>query len=395
MKICYIVPWFPSPKQHTPVEQQGIFEYRQVMKLNESGHEFRVISLKWYNQEEYEEVNANVCIYRTPYIFDFSKKIRFPIPNIIKLSYRIKKICDDWNPDLIVYSHAEYLTSLPMLFMKKIKIPKIVAIDTLHGVSWMYGNIIVDFGAYVHSMLCVKPLFKIAEGIHLIGSGLCPYISKLGINLEKTFVITRGVDINIFKPREAKNSLKAELGITPEDTVVLYVGRLDKGKGVEYLLQAARYIISQYTNLKFLIVGDGSLRSTYEKLAEPRTDQILFTGFRVDIPDLMNISDMLVLPSLSEGAANVVMEASASGLPVIASEVGEVPKIIEDSRTGILVKPYDVTGIVNAIRTLVENPALAQEMRKAGRKRMEERYSLDVICLKIEYAYKRIIEHAG
>jgi len=107
---------------------------------------------------------------------------------------------------------------------------------------------------------------------------------------------------------------------------------------------------------------------------------------------LMNISDIFVLPSLSEGAANVVMEASASGLPVIATEVGEVPRIVLDGKTGILVKPKDIDGLVNALKKLIDNPLLAKEMEEAGRKRMEEEYSWDIICKKIENAYQEVID---
>ena len=392
MKICYVVPWFPSIYQDKQDAQQGIFEYRQVMKLNERGHEFKVISVRWQGQPEYEKINDTVTVYRVSYIFDFTKKIRFPIPNLIKLISIIKEVHNSWNPDLIVYSHAEYLTSLPIFYLKnRMKVPIIVAVDTLHGVSWLYGNIIVDCGAYLHSMLIVKRIFKMADGIHFIGSGLCNYASKLGIDMNKTFVITRGVDIDLFKARKGKDSLRAELGIKHGDAVVLYVGRLDKGKGVEYLLQAAMEMLPHYKDLKFLIIGDGSLRSEYEAFAKSFSDTVIFTGFREDIPALMNISDIFVLPSLSEGAANVVMEASASGLPVIATGVGEIPKIVLDGKTGILIKPKDVDGLVNALKKLIDNPLFAKEMGRLGRKRMEKGYSWDIICKKIENKYQEVI----
>ena len=393
MKICYIVPWFPFLDRNTVGAQQGIFEYRQVIKLNERGHEFRVISVKWQGQKDYEKINDGISVYRVPYIFDFTKKIRFPVPNFIKLTNRIKVTFDQWNPDLIVYSHAEYLTSLPIFYLKnKMKAPTIVAIDTLHGVSWFYGSIIVDVGAYLHSMLIVKPIFKIANGIHLIGNELCKYASKLGIDMNKTSIITRGVDTELFKPRDGKNRLKEKMGIKPEDAIVLYVGRLDRGKGVDCLLHAAKEMIPRYANLKFVIVGDGSLKHEYEQFAKSFSYNIIFTGYREDVSALMNISDIFVLPSLSEGAANVVMEASASGLPVIATKVGEVPRIVLDSKTGILIKLNDVNSLVNALKKLVDNPLLAVKMGEMGRIKIEEEYDWGGICRKIEKFYIEVIE---
>jgi len=370
--------------------RQGIFEYRQVIKLNERGHEFKVISLKWRGQSNYEKFNDGIEVYRIPYLFS---KVRYPLPDFIKLTNKIRRVNNIWHPDIIVYAHMEYLTALPSLYLRnKIKTPVIVTIDSLPGVTWFCGNKIIDTVGYLHSMLIGKRIFKVADGIQILSSELYNYIPKLNIDANKVFVITRGVDTELFKPRNDRGSLRAELGIKADDIVILYVGRLDPVKGVNYLLQAAKEIIPDYKNLKFLIVGDGSLRIEYEVFSKSFSENIIFTGFREDTPALMNISDIFVLPSLSEGAANVVMEASASGLPVIATEVGEVPRIVLDGKTGILVKPKDIDGLVNALKKLIDNPLLAKEMEEAGRKRMEEEYSWDIICKKIENAYQEVID---
>ena len=392
MKICHIAPWFPSMKPSTPESLQGIFEYRQILKHSERGHEFKVISIKWKGQSDYENINDGIEVYRIPYIFNFPT-INYPIPNFIKLINEIKDICNNWHPDIIVYSHMEYLTALPSLYFKnKIKMPVIVTIDSLPGVTWFCGNKIVDTIGYLNSMLIGKRIFKVADGVQFLSSELYKYVPNLNIDKNKVFVITRGVDTELFKPRDGKDSFRKELGIEEEDVVVLYAGRLDLVKGVNYLLQAAKEIIPHYKNIKFLIVGDGSFREEYEAFAKSFSDTIIFTGFREDIPALMNISDLFVLPSLSEGAANVVMEASASGVPVIASKVGEVPQIVLDGETGILVKPKDVDGLVNALKKLIDDPLLAKEMGRPGRKRMEEEYSWEIICKRTESVYENVIE---
>lgn len=390
MKICQIVPWFPSMNPTTPESRQGIFEYKQIMKLNERGHEFKVISIKWRGQSEYEKINEGTEVYRIPYVFS---RIRYPIPNFIKLTSKIKELCNNWRPDVIIYAHMEYLTSLPSLYLRnKMKIPVIVTIDSLPGVTWFCGNKIIDAVGYLNSMLIGKRIFKVADGVQFLSSELYNYIPKLNIDANKVFVITRGVDTEIFKPRDGKDSLRKEFGVKEDDIVILYVGRLDLVKGVDYLLRAAKEIILNYKNIKFLIVGDGSLRGGYEALAQSFSNNVIFTGFREDIPDLMNISDIFVLPSLSEGVANVVMEASASGLPVIATKVGEVPQIVLDGKTGILIKRKDVDSLVSAIEKLVDNPMLAKEMGEAGRKRMEEEYNWETICRKVETFCKETIE---
>ena len=390
MNICQIVPWFPSMNPTTLESRQGIFEYRQIIKLNERGHEFKVIAVKWNGQSNYEEINNNIEVYRIPYIFSI---IGYPVPNFIKLTNKIKEICNNWHPDVIVYSHMEYLTALPSLYLK-IKIPLIVTTDFLIGVSHFHGNKIIDTIGYLHAMLIGKRIFKVADGIQFLGSELYNYISKLNINANKVFVIPRGVDTELFKPREGNESLRAELRIEDDDMVVLYVGRLEHIKGVNYLLQAAKELIPRYRNLKFLIVGDGSLREECEAFAKSFSDNIIFTGFMDDIPALMNISDIFVLPSLAEGAANAVMEASASGLPVIATDVGEIPKMILDNKTGILIKLKklkDMNGLVGALKKLIDDPLLAKEMGIQGRSYIERYYTWGAICDRLEGFYRGVI----
>ena len=390
MKICQIVPWFPSMNPTTLESRQGIFEYRQIVKLNERGHEFKIISVKWRGQSDYEKINNNIEVYRIPYLFS---RIRYPIPNFIKLTNKIEETCNDWHPDIIVYNHMEYLTALPSLYLQnRIKVPVIVTIDSLPGVTWFCGNKIIDTVGYLHSMLIGKRIFKVADGVQFMSSELYNCIPKLNIDANKVFVITRGVDTEIFKPSDGKEFLRAELDIKEDDIVILYVGRLDLVKGVDYLLRAAKEIIPHYKNLKFLIVGDGSSRREYEDFAQSFSDSVIFTGFCEDVPALMNISDIFVLPSLSEGAANVVMEASASGLPVIATDVGEVPQIVLNGKTGTLVKPKDIANLVKALKKLIDNPSLAKEMGKAGRKRIEVEYSWEIVCKKVENAYQEVID---
>jgi len=397
MKICYVVPWFPSLNVSTIEARQAIFGYRQIMKHSARGHEFKIISLKWKGQYEHEVISDSVEVYRVPYIFKFFQ-IRYPIPNLFTLTRKIKNLCDNWNPDLLIYSHINFLTALPIFYLKRrLKVPSIVTTDCFPGISWFYGDKVVDAIGYLYSMLIGKRVFKLADGIQLMSSQLAEYMSRLDIEEHKVFTIPRGVDTDLFQLREGDERLKSELGIKENDTVILYVGRLDRVKGVDYLIQAAKEVLANHDkvgNIKFLIVGGGSLRKQYEKLASPFSKNIIFLGFRNDVPQLMNIAHIFVLSSLSEGAANVVMEASASGLPVVATAVGEVPQIVADGESGWLVKPKDVDGLAEKIETIINNPLLGKKMGEAGRKRIEQKYSWEIICEKLEKAYQEVIDKA-
>ncbi len=385
MKICYVTPWFPCSTGKTVKSQQGIFLYRQALGLSQRGNKVRVVSVQWSGEPAYEVVGENVEIHRLPYIFTFPK-IRYPVPNLFKFNRKIKEICRKESVDIIEFVTQVYLTTLPIFTVRRLGIPIIIDVFGIPGSLWHYGNRTVDTIAGIYQRLFGDRILKLADGVLTENRSLCNYFSAIGIRAEKVYTITKGVDEGLFKPAIPDSSLKAALGIEDGEVVVLYVGRLDTVKGVNYLLEAAKSILIRHDKVRFLIVGDGSLRQEYERFAKPLFPKIIFTGWRDDIPQLMNLADMFVLPSLSEGAANVVMEASASGLPVIATEVGEVPQIVAHGETGLLVKPKDINGLVNGIETLLTNPSLTKEMGEAGRRRMVERYSQNIVLDMIEKA---------
>ncbi len=388
MKICYVVPWFPSKDAKTQESQQGIFEYRNVLKLSERGYKFKIITMKWKGQLEIEKINENVEVIRLPFYFSL---VRYPLPHFYKLIKQIIEINSTWNPDVITYSHTIFLTALPSLFLKyKINKPIVAITDCIPGVNWFYGNKIVDSIGYIHSKTLGKIILNRADGIRLLSSHNYNDILDFGIEAEKLSIITRGVNDQTFRPRKADENLKKQLKIKENEKIILFVGRLDQVKGVDYLIPAAKKIVSKYDHVRFFIVGDGSLKAKYEDEAK-EFDKIQFLGFRDDIPDLMNIADMFVLTSLSEGACNVVLEASASGLPVIATKVGEVPQIILDGKTGILIDPKDVNSLHNSIKIMLEDPKLCKNMGKLARQHIEENYTEDAISNKIENFYSEVL----
>ncbi|MFA5309410.1 MAG: glycosyltransferase [Dehalococcoidales bacterium] len=391
MKIAMVLPWFPSLDARTVEAQQGVFDFRQTMQLAERGHEFKIISVRWRGQSSAESFGDRVAVRRLSPLFIFPK-IRYPVPELFSFSRAIKKLCRDWRPDVLYYSHAIYLTALPVLWLRKTGIPVIAGTDALPGVAWFYGSRLVDLAGRLYTKLVLKRILNLADGVHLMSSQLMKQGESIGLDKTKAFTITRGVDTAVFHPAPPPAGLRESLGIGERDTVVLYAGRLDLVKGVGYLLRAAARVLPRRPAVKVLIVGEGSLRKQYEAYAAPLSPAVIFAGWRKDIPRLMNAADIFVLPSLSEGAANVAMEAGASGLPVIASAVGEIPHIIVPGLTGELVAPGDVDGLAAALEKLLDSPALARQMGEAARKRMAEKYTWNIICEAVAGEYGQVID---
>jgi glycosyltransferase involved in cell wall biosynthesis len=159
---------------------------------------------------------------------------------------------------------------------------------------------------------------------------------------------------------------------------LLFVGRLAPVKGLRVLLDAMTNLISELPQLHLVLVGDGPDRSNLEAAAAPLGDAVSFTGYlsQQEVAQAMQACDVFVLPSFAEGVPVVLMEAMASGKPVIATRVAGVGELVEDTQSGLLVLPGDLDGLIAAIRGIAQDVARRDEMGAAGRKAVRVDYDI-------------------
>ena len=222
-----------------------------------------------------------------------------------------------------------------------------------------------------------------------------------GYDPSRISVIHNGIDVTRFQSAGTRDgALRAELGFDPLDRVVAVFARLNRLKGIEYFLEAAAQLARRHAGLKFLIVGD-SISEEYRKELEAvaarlgLTDRVVFAGFRRDIPALLAEVTVSVLPSLSEGLSNVVLEGMAAGVPVVATSVGGTAEMIDDGRTGLLVPPADASAIARAVGTLLDDPALAARIGAAAKESVTAKFSLDAAVRETERIYERLMTDAS
>ncbi len=193
---------------------------------------------------------------------------------------------------------------------------------------------------------------------------------ELGIPEKKIAVVPNGIDIKKFKPRN-KWPIRKRLGISKEKKIILFVGWLIPRKGCGYLLKAMPFVIKQNKNIGLIIIGEGILEKNLKDLAGKLQimDYVAFIGSKPpnEIPFWMNAADILVLPSLSEGRPNVVGEALASGLPVIATDVNGTPDFIDNNKNGFLVPAMDSLILAERINLLLKSTALKNRLVKNSR----------------------------
>jgi glycosyltransferase involved in cell wall biosynthesis len=219
--------------------------------------------------------------------------------------------------------------------------------------------------------------------------------SNWGIPPEKVVTVKNCIDLKTFDAVTiSKAEARLKLGI-PEDEIVFgTVGRLAATKGQTYLIEAFAKVREKIRNARLIIVGDGPLFRELEKKAIDSgvSPWVLFTGYRNDIFELLKAFDFFILPSLAEGLSIALLEAMASGLPVIASNVGGKPEVFGICDCGRLVPPRDVNALSVA---MLEISALDKHQKKAlgvfGRSRIEEEFTTDVMVQKLSMIYASLI----
>ncbi|MFN3301425.1 MAG: glycosyltransferase family 4 protein [Patescibacteria group bacterium] len=217
---------------------------------------------------------------------------------------------------------------------------------------------------------------------------------------EKIIEIPNGVDPEFFKPEKKKNKeLLRRYHLSDKDKIILFVGGLDKAhyfKGLDILLKAISNLRSHILNVKLLIIGEGNLRPKYEKLAEKLaiTKEVKFLGKipQQELPTHYNLADVFVLPSINrnESFGLVLLEAMACGKPCVASNLAGVRTVVDNYKTGFLVKVGNSDDLAEKIEILLVNKNLAKKMGEAGRKKVLEKYYWKKIVKKLEELYKNI-----
>ncbi len=216
---------------------------------------------------------------------------------------------------------------------------------------------------------------------------------------EKIVKIYSGIELEKFQPatEAARNRIRKQWGLKKNHKVMGIVSKLWEGKGHADLLRAFAEIRKEIPQARLVIVGEGDLRASLEHQASELKigDSVIFTGFRDDIPDIVSMLDVAVLPSLFEGMGRVLLEAMAMERPVVASRVGGIPDLVDHGVNGLLVPPEDAGELAAAIKKILLDPQLGREMGRAGQKKVSEQFSADYMAQAIERVYRELMVGKG
>lgn len=218
-----------------------------------------------------------------------------------------------------------------------------------------------------------------------------------GVELTKITVIYPGVDVSKFTIKETKREARDALDLPHDVPIIGIVARLDPVKGHKYLLDAMLKVCHFIPSTKLMIVGIGPLEESLRRRVKQLglSKQVMFMGMRRDIPQLLRAMDIFVLPSLREGFGMALLEAMVMGLAVIATNVGGIPEVVDDGKTGILVPPQDSNALSEAILVLLKDEKKRHRMGMLGKERVLSHFTAQRSVSQLEALYKTLLQAKG
>lgn len=233
---------------------------------------------------------------------------------------------------------------------------------------------------------------------HVCRAGAERYVKTGIVPAHKMRHIPNGIDTDLFRPDEGiRARRRCELSVN-EAFVWLAVGRFEPPKDYPNLLTACAHVVRSHPHSLLLLAGDGPLRGEMEEMARSLGIQhrVRFLGIRRDVPQLMNAADAYVMSSSREGLPNVLLEAHATGLPVVATDVGGNPEIVLDGKSGFVVPPRNSDALAEAMQRVMgmgERERL--QMGAVGRQHTIENYSMERVVQQWESLYRELLSRRG
>lgn len=355
--------------------------YNLSRALSRLGHEVRVVALRGQGGLPIREQLGEVQVTRIPLV---------PLPKTMMLQYLglaaayLFWLAHRWKP-AILHCHSFW----PDLLVTKHMPDFVKVVHTAHESLFL---IMAEQPRY-HRRL--RFILSHLDGLIGPSMELVEVARQFGIPAERSTFIPNGVDPGAFSPQIQKTGVCQRYGLSEQAPVVLCPRRLVPKNGVNYLIESLPLIMQSGEKVHFLVAGDGPEREklkrrTRELQVEP---SVHFLGSipNQEMPHFYAAADLVVLPSLKEATSIAALEAMASSRPVVASNVGGLPYIIEHEKSGLLVPPADPAVLAGAILRLLDAPGLRQALGHAARRRVEEKFTWDHIASETVQVYERMI----
>lgn len=356
---------------------------------------FHIPYLKWFKDQGYEVHVASNGENDIPYA-DFKYNLKFdrnPLkPSNFKAYLELKKMIDDNNYE-VIHCHTPIGGALTRLAARGARKKGTKVMYTAHGFhfyegaskfNWLvYYNVEKFLSKYTDCLITINEEdFNAAKERNFKAKSL-KFVKGVGINLNK------------FVPQtlEKKRALREEYGYKEDDFIMVYAAELSYRKHHDLLINAINLIKDKTPNLKLLCAGLGALEEEYKDLTNKLNvgDNIKFLGYRKDINNLMTLADVAVSSARQEGLPVNIMEAMATGLPIIVTDCRGNRDLIENGKNGIVVGIDDVEGFAKAIEKMYNDKEFREQVSNSNLESVTQ-YSLEDISKEMASIYNEVIE---
>ncbi|HII61781.1 glycosyltransferase family 4 protein [Pyrococcus horikoshii] len=376
MKIALVSDWY-YPK----IGGVATHMHNLAIKLRERGHEVGIVTNNRPTGKEEELKRYGIELIKIPGII--SPFLDVNLTYGLKSSEELNEFLKDFD---IIHSHHAF-TPLSLKALKAGKNMEKGTLLTTHSISFAHESKLWDTLGFTIPLF--KSYLKYSHRIIAVSKAAKSFIEHF--TSVPVLIVPNGVDDERFFPARDKEKIKAKFGL--EGNVVLYVSRMSYRKGPHVLLNA----FSKIEDATLVMVGNGEMLPFLKAQTKflGIENKVVFMGYVPDdiLPEVFRMADVFVLPSISSEAFGIViLEAMASGVPIIATDVGGIPEVIKENSAGLLVPPGNELKLREAIEKLLKNEELRKWYGNNGRRSVEEKYSWNKIVVKIERIYNEVLQ---
>lgn len=277
--------------------------------------------------------------------------------------FRLRKIIKTWQPDVVLCHSRRGADVFGLIAAKLCKVPVICVrrVDNTEA-HWIAK---LKYEAFSKTVCISQAIEKV--------------LLEQGVAQQACEVIRSVIDTNEYTPQAPNTYLQKEFGFTENNLVIGCFAQLIERKGQAILLRAFKQVHAQFPNSKLLICGKGKKRQEYEELCNNLglQDAVVFAGFRTDVANLLPQLDVLAHPAFTEGLGVTLMQASACGLPIVATKAGGIPEVVINDLNGLLIPIDDEAALIESLKTLLGSKELRETYAKNGRDFVLKNCSID------------------
>lgn len=239
-----------------------------------------------------------------------------------------------------------------------------------------------------------KTILRFFDHVICVSEKMKMPVLKFGVRKDKVTVLHNALVIENYRRNVADRSFRRELNIGDNTLLIGNIGRLSVEKGQADFIRAAAPVLKEHKNARFVLIGKGDdeprLKELVKKLGVQK--EIIFLGYRPDMPNVYNSLDLVVQSSYTEGMPNVILEALAMEVPVIVTDVGGTSEAIINEETGILIQPGKPEKLATKILTFINNKDAFKRMAERGRKVVESKFNIEERARKLSLIYDRLFD---